>query len=96
MVDARTPADLDDAAEQLQGRLVNDVVGLRFQVKTTKLKFFEEEHSVNCEGIVKWSSSKDNRTGIEFHQLEEEVKMLIHRSLFDEIDRQIKRALKWA
>jgi hypothetical protein len=45
---------------------------------------------------VKWSSSKDNRTGIEFHQLEEEVKMLIHRSLFDEIDRQIKRALKWA
>ena len=75
---------------------VNDVVGLRFQVKTAKLKFFEEEHSVNCEGIVKWSSSKENRTGIEFHQLEEEVKMLIHRSLFDEIERQIKRALKWA
>ena len=72
---------------------VDDVVSLRFNVKTAKLKFFEEEHSVACEGIVKWSSSKDNRTGIEFHQLDEELKMLIHRSLFDEIERQIKRAL---
>ena len=25
---------------------VNDVVALRFQVKTSKLKFFEEEHAV--------------------------------------------------
>ena len=75
---------------------VNDVVALRFQVTTSKLKFFEDVHDVNCEGIVKWSSSNDNRTGIEFHKLDDDVKMLIHRSLFDEIERQIKRALKWA
>ena len=75
---------------------VDDLVTLKFQLKTTKLKFFEEEHEVNCEGIVKWTSSKDNRTGIEFHGLSEELTMLIHRSLFDEIERQIKRALKWA
>ena len=75
---------------------VNDVVTLSFRLKTTKLKFFEEDHEVSCEGVVKWSSSKDNRTGIEFQGLSEELTMLIHRSLFDEIERQIKRALKWA
>lgn len=74
---------------------VDDVVTLNFQLQTTKLKFFEEEHGISCEGIVKWSSSKDNRTGIEFHGLSDELTMLIHRSLFDEIERQIKRALKW-
>ena len=75
---------------------VDDLVSLKFYLKTKKLKFFEEEHEVNCEGIVKWSSSKDNRTGIEFHGLSDELKGLIHRSLFDEIERQIKRALQWA
>ena len=75
---------------------VDDLVSLRFQIKTTKLKFFEEEHNIACEGVVKWSSSKEDRTGIEFVKLDDEVKLLIHRSLFDEIERQIKRALKWA
>lgn len=74
---------------------VDDLVSLSFQLKTKKMKFLTEDHSINCEGIVKWSSSQDNRTGIEFHALGDELRMLIHRSLFDEIERQIKRALKW-
>lgn len=74
---------------------VDDVASLAFQIVTPRYFFLQDEHCLNFEGVVKWSSAEENRTGLEFLAVNPEMQAVLHRAVFCSIHGQIKLARKW-
>ena len=74
--------------------VIDDLVGLTLEFERRGFLGMKQENTVSLSAVCQWTSSQEGKTALNFINVQENQRIVLVNFIFDEVERQAKRALK--
>ncbi|MEC9466346.1 MAG: PilZ domain-containing protein [Myxococcota bacterium] len=73
---------------------IDDVVGLTLELSSRGFLGFKQDTPVSLSAVCQWTSAQEGKTALNFLNIQDNQRVVIVNFIFEEIERQAKRAGK--